>query len=487
MRRISILVTIVFLWAGAALYIQQRGGNIDPIVGRGAGFVEISDDLGYWYSTLQHQKTWHFGTGIQIYAAGDGDDIIKVLVVGDSFTQGIGLRDLSQQWPRQLAQHAAKKSGKRVEVVSLSMGGTSTYTHAEWLRAIYSGDPESIRMNPESFGALGGTYDAVFVGYVANDTTHLPQVEHLGIFKPRQLDATTAQKVESGDIADPNDDEYRAALKLIRETVGDVPLRFLLLSGSPGSHSLRRFAEEGIITENVYPPAFDTGEPREKYYSSVLDTHPNELVHREYARQASEVLLKLTEGSARKAAQADGEYVSTPYGVEVETFGEPGRGRIEANFDQAKITNTMRCTGTYQQQGRGRDGRRVRWVVDCGGEGSKVSSEIDGEHVDGILAACWTIGSPHTAVYSAKPLRDTTGKLARIHVAGSMKSYTLYITGYGPDDGRTARNLGTYSGETEIDVELGAEENGIVLAEARPCGATTIDELGPWRIEIMAR
>lgn len=486
MRRFLILASIVALWAGALLYVQQRGGNIDPVVGRSAGFVEVSDDLGYWYSTYLHEKTWHARTGIQIYDAGEGDDIIRVLVLGDSFTEGIGLRDLSRQWPRQLAQHAAETSGKRVEVVSLSMGGTSTYTHAEWLRAIFAADPESIRMHPEQFRVLNGTYDAVFIGYVVNDTTYLPQVEQLRLFKPQTLDPATVDKVERGEIADPNDDEYRAALRLIRETVGDIPLRFLLLSGAPGEYNVRRFAEENITTEHVYPPVWSEGGFDEKYRASVLDAHPNELAHREYARRASDVLLALTEGSMRNAVEADGAYVSTPYGVDVETRGEPGGGTITAVFDRDKITETMQCTNTFRQEGRDREGM-LRWAIVCDGEGSEVRSEIDNEQVRGIPAACGMIGAPHAATYSATPLRDQTGVQARIRVTSSVKRYTLYLTGYGPDDERTVRNLGTYSGNTTIDVELGAEENGIILAETSPCGVTRIDELGPWRIEITAR
>jgi len=485
MRRFLILASIVALWAGALLYIQQRGGNIDPVMGRSAGFVEVSDDLGYWYSTYLHEKTWHARTGIQLYAAGEGDDIIRVLVLGDSFTEGIGLRDLSRQWVRQLAQVATKESGKRVEVVSLSMGGTSTYTHAEWLRAIFADDPESIRMNPEQFGVLNGTYDAVFIGYVANDTTYLPKVEQLRLFNPQTVDSATASKVERGEIVDPNDGEYRAALRLIRETAGNIPLRFLLLSGSPGEQNLRRFAEEGIEIVNVAPEGWG-GTTNPAYFASVLDAHPNETVHRAYARRASEVLLALTEGSVRAPTEADGEYVSTPYGVGVETRGEPGDETITATFDQAAITDTMRCANPFRQEGRDQEGV-LRWAVVCEGEGSEIRSEIDDARVHGILAACDFIGAPHTAIYSAKPLRDQTGVRARIRVTSSVKRYTVYLTGYGPDDKRTVRSLGTHSGNTTIDVELGADENGIVIAETRPCGATRIDELGPWQIEIAAR
>lgn len=481
MRRFLLLATIASLWAGALLYIQQRGGNIDPVVGRSAGFVEVSDDLGYWYSTYLHEKTWHARTGIQLYAAGEGTDIIRVLVLGDSFTEGIGLRDLSRQWVRQLAQNAAKESGKRVEVVSLARGGTSTYTHAEWLRAIFANDPESIQVDPELFGALRGPYDAVFVGYVVNDTTYMPRVEQLRLFNPQILDPATASKVERGEIVDPNDGEYRAALRLIRETAGTIPLRFLLLSGPPGEYNLRRFAEEDIEVVNAAPKGWG-GTTNPAYFASVLDAHPSEIVHRAYARTGSALLLSLTEGGVRAPMEADGEYVSTPYGVSVATHN----GRIEAIFDQDAIADTMRCTNTFRQEGRDQEGV-LRWAIVCEGEGSEIRSEIDDERLSGILAACDFIGAPHTAIYSAKPLRDQTGVRARIRVTSSVKRYTLYLTGYGPDDKRTVRNLGTHNGNTTIDVELGAEENGIVLAETRPCGAARIDELGPWQIEIAAR
>jgi lysophospholipase L1-like esterase len=482
-----LLASILALWIGAVLYIQQRGGSLNPVVGRSAGFVETSDDLGHWYNTYVHERLNHAPrgtpTGVQIYAAGTGAEVIRVLVIGDSFTEGIGLRDLSQQWPRQLAQNAARSSGKRVEVVSLSRGGTSTYTHAEWLRAIFAKEPESIDMDPEVFKLLTGTYDAIFVGYVTNDVTYLPGVERLRFFDPQTFDPSTTQKAESGQIADPNDGEYRAALRLIREASGDTPLRFLYLSQIPGEYIERRFAEEGIQVVNVTTHGYGGDE---KYNASALDPHPNEIVHREYAARASRVLLALTGGTVRTATAADKEYVSTPTGAKF-TVNEAVNGtRIEAVFNETVSTDITKCANVFKQQRIDRGGR-LRWTIVCDEVGAEVRSEIGEKKFSGILATCDIFETPYTAFYSAKPLRETIGTRAHIRIESSVKRYTLYLSGYNQDNERTIRKIGTYDGEAEIDVELGAAENGLILGEEGECGRTKINELGPWRVSISTR
>jgi len=492
MRRLLLLMGIVALWTGAIVYVQQRGGNIDPIVGRSAGFVHVSDDAGYWYSTYRHERL-RSGSGVQVYTAGEGGAVIRVLVLGDSYTEGIGLRDLSQQWPRQLALLAAKASGLRVEVVSMSRGGTSTYTHAEWLRAIFNGDPASIDpdgwfdLNPEWFEPLRPPFDAVLVGYVANDISYLAGVENLRLFQPKILEPRDSVAAESGKIPDPNDEEYREALRLIHDTVGETPLRFMLLSGSPGTYSLERFAEEGITVEKAYPAEFETGEAPERYVASVLDAHGNELAHREYARRSAAVLLEIVGAGragpsiTRPSLEGDEPYVSTPYGIAV----SENSSNIEAVYEPEQIAKTLICHNTFRQEGRDLEGK-LRYVIICKEDGAEVISEIDGESVPGILAGCDKIGAPHAAIYSARPLVEIVGARARLRIETEKRGYTLYITGYGESE-RILRKIGTYNGKTSIEVELGEHENGIVVAENATCGKTSIKELGPWKLSLETR
>jgi hypothetical protein len=477
---------IVALWAGAIVYVQQRGGNIDPIVGRSAGFVHVSDDAGYWYSTYRHERL-RGGSGVQVYTAGEGGAVIRVLVLGDSYTQGIGLRDLSQQWPRQLAQLAAKASGQRVEVVSMSRGGTSTYTHAEWLRAIFNGDPASIDLSPEWFEPLRAPFDAVLVGYVANDISYLTGVENLRLFQPEILEPRDAMAAESGKTPDPNDEEYREALRLMHDTVGETPLRFMLLSGPPGTYTLERFAEEGITVEKAYPADFETGAVTERYLASVLDAHSNELAHREYARRSAAVLLEIVGAGrtrppiTRPSLEGDEPYVSTPYGIAV----SENSGNIEAVYEPEQIAKTLICPNPFRQEGRDQEGK-LRYVIICKEDGAEVISEIDGETVPGILAMCDKIGAPHTAVYSARPLVEIVGARASLRIETEKRGYTLYITGYGESE-RILRKIGTYNGKTSIEVELGEHENGIVVAENATCGKTSIKDLGPWKLSLETR
>jgi len=477
---------IVALWAGAIVYIQQRGGNIDPIVGRSAGFAQVSDEVGYWYSTYRHERL-RGGSGVQVYTAGEGGAVIRVLVLGDSFTEGSGLRDLSQQWPRQLALLAAKASGQRVEVVSMSMGGTSTYTHAEWLRAIFNGDPASIDLRPEWFEPLRAPFDAVLVGYVTNDISYLPGVENLRLFQPKILEPRDSVAAESGKIPDPNDEEYREVLRLMREVAGETPLRFMLLSGSPGTYGLGRFAEEGITVEIAYPAAFEAGGAPERYVASVLDAHGNELAHREYARRSAAVLLEIV-GAGRAgpsitnpSMDGDEPYVSTPYGIAV----SENSGNIEAVYEPKQMAKTLICPNPFRQEGRDQEGK-LRYVVICKKEGAEVISEINGEAVPGILATCDKIGAPHAAIYSARPLVEIVGARARLRIETEKRGYTLYITGYGESE-RILRKIGTYNGKTSIEVELGESENGIVVAENATCGKTSIKELGPWKLSLETR
>jgi len=444
-----LVLALVGVWVGTVVYVESRGGSLEPVDGRSAGYATVSDEAVYWYTLQTYEFRGQGGhSGVGVYAAGSGDRVVRVLVLGDSYTQGVGLRDLSQQWPRQLARRAAAAHpGVRIEIVTLARGGASTYTHAEWLHAITAGDPASARITDEMFAVLRVPFDAIMVGYVQNDASYLSSAEKLNIFTPVDLEDAVDLRVEDGEIQDPNDEEYRRALDLLRTSAGERPLTALLLSGPVPKRIASRFADAGIPMIAGYPSDWDLS----KYRASELDSHPNESAHRVYAERAATVLADVfaTGGATRPILTAAAETVSIPYGIDASRVGQ----RYVFALDQDTVHAHTKCFSAFYQDGRDREGR-VRYLLRCPRQGEDVLVRVDGDERVGMFAPCGRVNAPHAGVYSQVPFATTTGTSARIVVTTAMRGYTVYITGYEPGNIPTVRSLGVFDEDTEIDVEF---------------------------------
>lgn len=199
---------------------------------------------------------------------------LRFVVLGDSTSAGLGVRDGGDAYPSLLARRLAEETGRRVDLTVLGVSGATAQD------VLNEQVPEAASLDP----------DLVFIGIGANDVTHLTPLSHIGAYVRHTLESL--KRTEATIVV--------AGAPDMRVYAWHQPLRTLAyLRGKQVTTTI----EEAARSEDVPVVNLDdqTGhffaEEPEAHFSEDR-FHPNALGYRRWADAIFPVLLNALEQQA---------------------------------------------------------------------------------------------------------------------------------------------------------------------------------------------
>lgn len=224
-KRVAVLLmctlpwVAVYRWAASDEVRTEQIELVRSIEGQGPGWVR--EDMYY-----DRTNSIRVGIGAnREQVAGDvhrNPDRIRIMVLGDSYTAGVGNADLDARWPKQLEDVLNERTREGAfEVVSMATGGASTMTQAVWLEMATRGPLDALRLREGEEARYRPPYDAVVVGYVVNDPVVISEETLLGE-QYVKVSREEFDRVITGEIPNPNQELYESAILRIKELAGDA-------------------------------------------------------------------------------------------------------------------------------------------------------------------------------------------------------------------------------------------------------------------------
>lgn len=176
MRRRYLVWPIVGVWLVAAFFVLRGREVRDDAVAITRTVAEASDS--WWREDRYYDRANNArATLVQRPQSGEetyeNPERIRVLLIGDSFTYGTGLRDMDRRLGSILETMLDDATAEGTfEVVTVAYPGASTFTQASWLRKAREGARLSDFLPEQRIGnaaKLHGPFDVLMVGYVEND------------------------------------------------------------------------------------------------------------------------------------------------------------------------------------------------------------------------------------------------------------------------------------------------------------------------------
>lgn len=430
--RLSISLAALLLAATLAVFARPDTVTVQTTAVRAAIAANVDDwareDL-YRMVLLNSQRSPSISSpqvGEVVHA---NPNRVRVLVLGDSFTVGTGLVDLSARWPALLEAELNRRSAPGAfEVVALANGGASTYTELAWALAIADGTFAGVPGSQAQQEYLREPFDAVVIGYVEND--HIP-----GFFDetiPAPLEATATQagfspptrfievtpdeqnNILHNGASDPNEPLFDPALRALRSVFADlpmlvVPLPYLAESQPLVAADMDRFAAAGFVVAETPTVASRTAAYAvTDLMVTGVDAHPGTALQHAYAVDAATALLA-TLPSQRVATATT--FASAPtalpvvYAAPLEAAVQetaPGQVRlvVPPAMSLERPCVSYPATDSYLECVDGRTQFRIRLHQDAvaGSPGTPVPAQY---------APCVALGKPHVAVSFSPYLTDT--------------------------------------------------------------------------------
>lgn len=487
-----VVLALVLVWAPVAWFRASDGDRAEIIeVSRMLENPDLSwsrEDLYYGYTNMQRLAGPYQGEHV-VPDVHRNPERIKVLVLGDSFTYGWGSTDLDSRWPRLLEDELnARTTDGTFEVVTLAAGGASTATQAGWLRRLADGDLEHLGISESVAPSFQTPFDAVVLGYVDNDVIANPYDEFIpeGAYVPTASE--DEHRIVSGEIPNPNEVHFRAAVAAIKSFAGSAPALWMPLDYSGGTSS------PYDLVEPVFTAAgFSTAEPthaRElsRRFDPVslmvdpVDTHPGPPLLAAFAKDAAEALFPLLDPTRLDAAMRN----AFPIERSAVSNYHPTTLEIEA-VSNTKVRVSMPDSASHQYT-------CTQFTV----SGTR-SSSCDGETMTFLVkdqrlpaqyVACSYLVRPYAQVMFDRHLGPASS--ARIELSSAESALDVYSFGYDPDGFRTHTLLGRVRPGESLDVSLGSRSTrGVLFAEEGSVGcpdATAHDiRLGPFTMDVEVR
>jgi hypothetical protein len=256
-------------------------------------------------------------------------DRIRILLLGDSYVYGTGLRDFDRRLGDLLEEELNKKTKPGTfEVVTLAEGGASTYLQASWLASIE--ESGSAYMDDKGLQRVLEPFDALVLGYVNNDVVPLveqtnPEEQihkisekiHLEVEQAGGKRVETHTKIEDEDygrvldrvIDNPNQDYFEASLRFMSKQVPDGMAVVLPLYTSQEELGASKLwfdvlEKNGFYVPKILPETDKLAESLEAQDLMItnVDRHPSLPLLKAYAIDAAEILYqKLDKAVIEKA------------------------------------------------------------------------------------------------------------------------------------------------------------------------------------------
>jgi len=376
--RLLIIVPIVGVWLISAPFVLRDRESKDAVVAVTRAVATASD--AWWredayYVRVNNRRATIIAepqTGVVAYR---NPERIRILLIGDSFTYGTGLRDMDRRLGYVLESmlNAATSDGT-FEVVSMAYPGASTFTQAAWLRQILENKTSVDFIGASTvkdIGHLLQPFDALIVGYVSNDRftyqqdlqIEIPEEYQAAVRRThgeasilqRYVDAyqylgemglSMGAAVEKGTPT-PNDPYYPLAVQEIRSFLANKPALVMPLilatdvlatvgRGEVG-RGMDEFKKAGFtIINDETSAAVRQSTPVLQLMVTAVDHHPGTRLLQAYATDMSKAILssipntRLAEAE-RGAIESQRPLVSNYLPLELSIVD--GGGETEVAFD----------------------------------------------------------------------------------------------------------------------------------------------------------
>lgn len=462
MRRRYIVGPIMGVWLIAAIFVLRGRETRDATVEITRAVTTASD--AWWREDIYyHRINDRRMTLVQQPQTGEvayeNPERVRVLLIGDSFTYGTGLRDMDRRLGVVLEAMLDEATAEGTfEVVVIAYPGASTFTQASWLRKIR--DTTSLPVSPNT-NVLGNNrigngeklrepFDVVVVGYVLNDIfagwgdsdIEIPEDYHVEVRRTHGETSVLERYVDMYQDADeqggntPNDPYYPLAVRELRSFVGDkpalvMPLGIVEADRGAVDRSMDTFQKAGftVVNEEASDSVRETTSAQQLMVTAV-DMHPGTVLLQAYATDMSEAILasipsaRIAEAELR-AEKSRPPLISNYLPLEL-SINERGT-ETEIAFD-GKFEVEQRCE-PYGLQGMPR--------LTCEG-GVTAMYGADGTEWTMQYAPCVPLGRTFAQVMLH------TGNLERIEVQLLRgETVQLYSIEYTPSGEELFFNLGT--------------------------------------------
>jgi hypothetical protein len=422
-------------------------------------------------------------TGRAIYT---NRDRVRVLVIGDSFTYGTGLVDLSARWPALLeAELDAATQPGTFEVVAVSHGGTSTHNHAAWAHLLAAGDYKSIPINPPPVD-LRSDYDAFVLGYVENDRfpgfndRTIPEplqsvAAAAGFADPTQffeVDWTRHNAVLYNGAPDPNGPLWAPTVQYLRDAFPSIPAIWLPLAffDQTRAASLAEapvFAAAGFtIASTEAIESLIATETPETLMVTAVDTHPGTAMLHAYARDAAAAVLASVDPDRVAAAIA----AASPAVRPIVGFVAPGDATAtstakDATVDLPDTATVERECATYGANGSMADCIDGSSVFVFSDQGVQATLE-NGYTAPAQFVPCLAVGRPHAAVSFDPAIIPGQRIVVRLPAQTNTHRWLVYAFGYDERGFEVISEFGAVAPGGSITVQTGPTNRGLYFAPA---------------------
>ena len=341
----------------------------------------------------------------------ENDKRIRVLAVGDSFTQGVGLLNAEDRWPTRLENLLNDAWGPgTVEVVNMSAGGAAMFDYSDWMTSLKMGKIPDVsqRANFTPPSALG-EFDAVVLGFTPNDV--IP-----GIFSKEGDDLVKVSPedesgVVDGSIKDPNSDRFFQSVNdFVRNSPAPLVLWYNLeyYNLHPNRDRLEDIfgrAGYGIVPRSHINTLRDSYDILE-LAASPVELHPGPAVTLAYAKDIADYLIHSIPPTRIRESQGSAAQTSEPLlssYIPTDLRFQYSSSRIDISYDPATAQQCKNDPAVIFFMDN--------YSIDCGSAPYPESPPVytlSGSVVPPQMTPCAQLGHPYIALYFNLPLIKST-------------------------------------------------------------------------------
>ena len=473
-KRLALLMALLALWSIAWLALSRSDAEQVALV----AFVENPEvawarETMYMIDSQVQRFTGPLPSGQVADSIYENEDRIRVLLLGDSFVYGTGLADPDARLAPQIEKILDRETSPGAfEVVPLARGGASAFMHADWVRAISSGNVENLRdlrIDDRASSRLLQPFDAIVLGYVNNDRfPHDSSGTWTAFGRTVEVSPDDYLKMTDYVMDNPYQTELESALAEVGNFASARPLLWAPLEQNYlvnpyGAEVHRKNTELYEKAGFTSVPMTATMEIARQYSLQELmvlpaDTHPAPRLIAAYAKDIAAALLGEVDKSRLARAMSNPSTVSRPIVSGFLPFWGSAKsveGSVRLDFDLTE-KNLARAGGACIPYSASRSVRQV-----CGPAGSYV--EVKGVQHPRQVYPCAFLGRPyiHVQVDSVTPNQGPF-QVSVESVSGSR--FDIYAYGYGSDGLARVEPLGVSGPKESFTLSVADGMLGVLVA-----------------------
>lgn len=338
---------------------------------------------------------------------------LRILLVGDSFVDGVGITNLESRFAPSLERELENLLGEgSVEVVSLSQGGASMFSYAKWMEIHKTGEKVSLDNTLElDYVDLSGNFDATVLAFTPNDS--IPGIEWLDIPEIVKLSPEEEASVLKGEMVDPNQDLLLKSIESFKKnSPGSTKIWYDLnfngyIKGRPQMAPVfEKYGYKIAPTPNLDALVKKT-EP-DKLFSTPAENHPTAAVVRAYSMDlATFIYASLPKDRIKEAAASavasPRPIVSNYLPTDIKVSSDQKSAELSYTTKNAQKCNSARSNFKPKFE---YDNRSVSCSTDA--PESLPKYYLEGSEIPLVLMPCAPLGNPHLSVFFSQKGLDVS-------------------------------------------------------------------------------